>query len=274
VAPFPGVPLQAVLGGERRVDENSIAQAVRAEKLARAVESSDPPEWAQAGLLPGQERLTCGMQQLKGVADLQGHHQEAIWRQQFRFKRHRRRGQILVYSTVRGKVTSSGKCLAPTMLADGSAGFDVNFGGLTRTTHEVLEDDGTYGSSSGHLYWWDTKGVYGQHYVSGGTRTSDKHPGRGVSPGKGERLGKLPKRSEFRGSRIGSVRKTHLFVEIVEPVGDCYSSGLNSRPRAARRASRLALSCSAVFLSNPLKVSMACSLSLIFPSFRQAIPRT
>ena len=35
-------------------------------------------------------------------------------------------------------------------------------------TLEVVQDDGTYGHSSEYLYWWDTKGVYHQHYVSGG----------------------------------------------------------------------------------------------------------
>ena len=35
-------------------------------------------------------------------------------------------------------------------------------------TDEVVQDDGTYGSSIPYLYWWDTKGVYHQHYVSGG----------------------------------------------------------------------------------------------------------
>ena len=81
-------------------------------------------------------------------------------------------GQVIIYSTVRGKVTSGGKRLTPTMVVDNwggaSVGFGVDFNGNTMITQEVLQDDGTYGSSSEYLYWWDTKGVYHQHYVSGG----------------------------------------------------------------------------------------------------------
>ena len=81
-------------------------------------------------------------------------------------------GQVIIYSTVRGKVTSSGKRLTPTSLMGGermnSGGFPVQIGREEKWTTEVLQDDGTYGSSSEYLYWWDTKGVYHQHYVSGG----------------------------------------------------------------------------------------------------------
>lgn len=83
-------------------------------------------------------------------------------------------GDVLLYSTVRGKVTSSGKRLTPTAVAAfGSGGhqaygFDVGIGGHGHETTEVLQDDGTYGSSIEYLYWWDAKGVYHQHYVSGG----------------------------------------------------------------------------------------------------------
>lgn len=81
-------------------------------------------------------------------------------------------GQVIIYSTVRGKVTSGGKRLTPTSINGnaGDAGYTipVNIDGHTRYTTEVLQDDGTYGSSSDYLYWWDTKGVYHQHYVSGG----------------------------------------------------------------------------------------------------------
>lgn len=82
-------------------------------------------------------------------------------------------GQVLIYSTVRGKVTSSGKRLSPTtvnnvLTTNNCAGFRVDIGGQTACTTEVLQDDGTYGSSGDYLYWWDTKGVYHQHYVEGG----------------------------------------------------------------------------------------------------------
>jgi hypothetical protein len=83
-------------------------------------------------------------------------------------------GQVLIYSTVKGKVTSGGKRLTPTSVNGGYGsngwygGFAVNIGGTEMYTNEVLQDDGTYGSSGDYLYWWDTKGVYHQHYVQGG----------------------------------------------------------------------------------------------------------
>lgn len=81
-------------------------------------------------------------------------------------------GQVIIYSTVRGKVTSGGKRLTPTSIVVGSSGeynrpgFSTDFGDAV--TGEVIQDDGSYGSSTEYLYWWDTKGVYHQHYVSGG----------------------------------------------------------------------------------------------------------
>jgi hypothetical protein len=83
-------------------------------------------------------------------------------------------GQVLIYSTVKGKVTSGGKRLTPTTVVAGvhssgyQGGFAVNIGDARMTTAEVLQDDGTYGSSTDYLYWWDTNGVYHQHYVQGG----------------------------------------------------------------------------------------------------------
>lgn len=85
-------------------------------------------------------------------------------------------GQVLIYSTVQGKVTSSGKRLSPYSVVAGPSdkitdrwdGFNVNIHGESRPTSEVLQDDGTYGSSTPYLYWWDAQGKYHQHYVSGG----------------------------------------------------------------------------------------------------------
>lgn len=82
-------------------------------------------------------------------------------------------GQTLIYSTVKGKVTSSGKRLSPTSVVVGASG-DYKRPGFAAgstgdmVTDEVVQDDGTYGSSIPYLYWWDTKGVYHQHYISGG----------------------------------------------------------------------------------------------------------
>ncbi len=81
-------------------------------------------------------------------------------------------GQVIIYSTIRGKATSGGKRLTPTTVAagyrDGSYGIPITIGNSDQYTGEVLGDDGTYGSSGDYLFWWDTKGVYHQHYLTGG----------------------------------------------------------------------------------------------------------
>ncbi len=92
-------------------------------------------------------------------------------------------GDVIIYSTVKGKVTSSGKRLTPTSVVaseqsqygiDGhgndstNRGIPVNIGGRNYFTSEVLQDDGTYGSSAEYIYWFDTAGVYHQQYITGG----------------------------------------------------------------------------------------------------------
>lgn len=84
-------------------------------------------------------------------------------------------GQVILYSTVKGKVTSGSKRLTPNSVhvADGANahkydGFSVKIGGGSYETGEVLGDDGTYGGSSDYLYWWDSQGRYHQHYLTGG----------------------------------------------------------------------------------------------------------
>ncbi len=87
-----------------------------------------------------------------------------------------RSGQVLIYSTVKGKVTSSGKRLSPRSVGvkDGKGvgsdmhGIPVKIGDYTYRTGEVIEDDGTYGSSVPYVYWWDVKGVYHQHFFTDG----------------------------------------------------------------------------------------------------------
>ena len=76
-------------------------------------------------------------------------------------------GQVLIYSTVKGKVTSSGKRLTPDRV-DGENRFAFSIAGSQFYTNQVLGEDGTYGPSIEYLYWWDAKGVYHQHYVTGG----------------------------------------------------------------------------------------------------------
>lgn len=77
-------------------------------------------------------------------------------------------GQVLIYSTVKGKVTSSGKRLTPDRVEGGNNSFVFKIGESPFFTNQVLGEDGTYGSSIEYLYWWDAKGVYHQHYVTGG----------------------------------------------------------------------------------------------------------
>src|SRR5258708_26037260 len=78
-------------------------------------------------------------------------------------------GQVLLYSTVHGKVTSSGKRLSPLTTTTGTSWcMTVAVRGHEICTSEMLQDDGTYGSSVDYVYWWDTKGVYHQLYVTGG----------------------------------------------------------------------------------------------------------
>lgn len=87
-------------------------------------------------------------------------------------------GDVLLYSTVRGKVTSSSKRLSPTTVYAGALetnsgpvrkfGIPTSINGSEHHTTEVLQDDGTYGSSTEYLYWWDAQGRYHQHYPNGG----------------------------------------------------------------------------------------------------------
>ena len=81
-------------------------------------------------------------------------------------------GQVIIYSTVKGKVTSSGKRLTPSTVAakegEWSGGIPIMIGNSKCYTSEVLQDDGTYGNSIEYLYWFDSKGVYHQQYVTGG----------------------------------------------------------------------------------------------------------
>lgn len=85
-------------------------------------------------------------------------------------------GQVILYSTVKGKVTSSGKRLTPNTVATGNSQFHndsdrgllVNIGGDAKRTKEVLQDDGAYGSSCEYIYWFDSKDIYHSHFFTGG----------------------------------------------------------------------------------------------------------
>lgn len=80
-------------------------------------------------------------------------------------------GQVLIYSTVKGKVTSGGKRLTPTSIAANHETtnwnlFPVDINGTKYWTSEVLQDDGAYGSSGEYLFWFDQNNVYHQQYAS------------------------------------------------------------------------------------------------------------
>lgn len=87
-------------------------------------------------------------------------------------------GQCILYSTVKEKVTSSGKRLSPTSVTSvgyykndstrTGDGFAFKVGGSTAFTKEMLQDDGTYGSSIEYLYWFDSKGIFHQFYPGAG----------------------------------------------------------------------------------------------------------
>lgn len=85
-------------------------------------------------------------------------------------------GDVMEYSTVKGKVTSGNKRLSPKSVnnstgLNGSNGYTntVNIGGVPYYTDEVLDDGGTYGESGNYLFWFDAQGNYHQYYPSGGT---------------------------------------------------------------------------------------------------------
>ena len=80
-------------------------------------------------------------------------------------------GQVILYSTVQGKVTSGTKRLTPSEVTgsrDWGNSFTVNINGTHYYTNEVLGDDGAYGSSGDYIFWFDTRGIMHQHYMGGG----------------------------------------------------------------------------------------------------------
>jgi hypothetical protein len=86
-------------------------------------------------------------------------------------------GDVLQYSTVKGKVTSGSKRLSPkTVNGNGmnNTGYSntVHIGGTLYTTDEVLDDGGAYGESGQYMFWFDAQGNYHQYYPAGGTYVS------------------------------------------------------------------------------------------------------
>lgn len=77
-------------------------------------------------------------------------------------------GQALMHSTVQGKITSSGKRLSPLTVTPGGQAMPISINGTRFYTTEVIQDDGTYGSSTPYVYWWDTGENYHQHFFTDG----------------------------------------------------------------------------------------------------------
>lgn len=88
-------------------------------------------------------------------------------------------GDVLQYSTVKGKVTSGNKRLSPKSI-NNSAGLTglngtvntVSLNGYSYYTDEVLDDGGAYGESGNYMFWFDAQGNYHQYYPAGGTYVS------------------------------------------------------------------------------------------------------
>jgi len=84
-------------------------------------------------------------------------------------------GDVMEYSTVKGKVTSGGKRLSPKTVngapSTNQSGMDnyVSISGTRYTTNEVLDDGGSYGDSANYIYWFDANNAYHQYFPSGGT---------------------------------------------------------------------------------------------------------
>jgi hypothetical protein len=74
-------------------------------------------------------------------------------------------GDVLLYSSVKGKVTSGGKRLKPKTQVQW---YDSDASSRSTYTQEVMNDDGTYGSSAEYLYFWDSFGTYHQVYTGAG----------------------------------------------------------------------------------------------------------
>lgn len=86
-------------------------------------------------------------------------------------------GDVLQYSTVKGKVTSGSKRLSPKTVNGDGLNKSTNNNWVTigmdrYTTDEVLDDGGAYGESGNYMFWFDAQGNYHQYYPAGGTYVS------------------------------------------------------------------------------------------------------
>lgn len=75
-------------------------------------------------------------------------------------------GQPVLYTSVKGKLTSGGKRLTPPVQSwnhwkDGVSGMGKG-GSESGALGPAPSDEGTWGSSSPYVYFWDTNGAYHQ----------------------------------------------------------------------------------------------------------------
>ncbi len=83
-------------------------------------------------------------------------------------------GQVLIYSPVRGKVTSSDKRLSPRKITgvsqSNSGGYmpSVKVGDTYYSDDELPAEDGTFGGSDPYISWFSPSGQYHQQYLGGG----------------------------------------------------------------------------------------------------------
>ncbi|HCQ31562.1 TPA: hypothetical protein DIU27_04240 [Candidatus Collierbacteria bacterium] len=84
-------------------------------------------------------------------------------------------GQIVLRTPVAGKVTSSGKRLEPTTVTSASGSYvprfvvkDASGAEQWYYTEELLQPDGTFGSSDPYIYWFDPMHRYHQWGTAGG----------------------------------------------------------------------------------------------------------
>jgi len=68
-------------------------------------------------------------------------------------------GTVIFRSTVKGKVTSSGKRLEP---IQGNGNNCASQGAGDECSNEIIQADGTFGSSDEYIYWFDFEGNYYQ----------------------------------------------------------------------------------------------------------------
>ncbi len=74
-------------------------------------------------------------------------------------------GECILYSTVKGKVTSGNKRLSPKTVNSREGWSNiVTINGQSLNTDEILGDDGSYGESNPYIFWIDAQGRYQQFY--------------------------------------------------------------------------------------------------------------